>query len=102
MTELEEKVYYVAFDGEAACLIDMLCSAVTFEVNASKLGTFPDFRDLVVFLKDLADMVSMMFIHVLNAKIIYDEAKLDGPPQVLPQTRRCSCIEVARFFEARL
>ena len=78
MTKLEEKVCYVVLDGEAACLVNMSFRIVPFEVNASKLGTLPVFRYLIVFLNDLAYMVSMLFPHILDFEFIYGETELEG------------------------
>ena len=84
VVELEEQVRDIVFYGEAACSINMAFGVVLLEVNASKLGTFPVLRDLVVFLEYFTEMVSMAFTNVLDTEIINDEATLYGPPQVLP------------------
>ena len=99
MAKLKEKVCYVVLDGEAACLVYMLCSVVPFDANASKLGTLLVFRDLVMFLQDLAGMVSVLFTHIFNPTVIHDRAKSDRKPGVLSNPWGYCSLKIACLIE---
>lgn len=45
-------------------------------------------------------MLSMAFVHVLNAKVIHIEDKHDGPPAVLPEAWCDSALVIAMFTKA--
>ena len=56
----------VAWNGETTGAID----AIPFEGDASKLGAGPILSDGVILFEDIAQMVSVAFIVVFDAKII--------------------------------
>jgi hypothetical protein len=39
------------------------------------------------FLEDIKEVVEVFQAHVFNAKVVYNEAELDGPPFVVPETK---------------
>ncbi len=54
--------------------------------------------DLAVSLQDREEMVKVFDAHVLNAKIINNEAELYWPPFVFPNIWCCSGFVVALLF----
>jgi len=56
--------------------------------------------DLVVLFQEHEEVVGMLNAHILNAKVIYDEAKLDRMPLVSPKSRSRVDFVVALFFQS--
>ena len=55
--------------------------------------------DLVVLFQEHEEVVEVLNAHILNTKVIHDEAKLD-PPLVSPKTRSGVGFIVALFFQS--
>ncbi len=55
--------------------------------------------DLVVLFQECEEVVEVFNAHILNTKVIHDEAKLD-PPLVSPKTRSGVGFVVALFFQS--
>ncbi len=56
--------------------------------------------DLIVLFQELKEVVEMLNAHILNTKVIHDEAKLDWTPLVFPKTRGGVGFIVALFFQS--
>ncbi len=56
--------------------------------------------DLMVLFQELKEVVEMLNAHILNTKVIHDEAKLDRTPLVSPKTRSGVGFAVALFFQS--
>ncbi len=56
--------------------------------------------DLMVLFQELEEVVEMLNAHILNTKVIHDEAKLDRTPLVSPKTRSRVGFVVALFFQS--
>ena len=56
--------------------------------------------DLMVFLKEFEEVVEMLNAHILNAKVINDETKLDRTPLVSPKAWCQVGFVVAFFFQS--
>jgi hypothetical protein len=54
---------------------------------------------LVVLFQEREEVVEVFNAHILNAKVIHDEEKLDWPPLVSPKTRSGVGFVVALFFQ---
>jgi hypothetical protein len=55
--------------------------------------------DLMVLFKEFEEVVEMLNAHILNAKVINDETKLDRTPLVSPKARSGMGFVVAFFFQ---
>jgi hypothetical protein len=55
-------------------------------VHASKFIASNVVLDVMEFLEDTKEIVEVFQAHVFDAKVLYDEAELDGSPFVAPET----------------
>ena len=56
--------------------------------------------DLVVLFQECEEVVEVLSAHILNAKVIHDEAKLDQTPLVSPKTRSGMGFVESLFFQS--
>ena len=56
--------------------------------------------DLVVLFQEREEVVEVLNAHILNTKVIHNEAKLDRTPLVSPKTRSGVGFIVALFFQS--
>ncbi len=78
----------------------MVGGIIPGKVNACNFFALPVNAHGVVFFEDAEEVVGMLFAHVLNAKVINDEEKLDKAPCVVPEARRGGGFVVACGIEA--
>jgi hypothetical protein len=58
--------------------------------------------DLVVLFQEHEEVVEMLNAHILNAKVIHDEAKMDWTPLVFPKSRsRVDFVVAFLFYQPR-
>jgi hypothetical protein len=60
---------------------------VPFNVHAHKFIASHVALHAMDFLEDTEEVVEVIKAHVFNAKVIHNEAELDGSPLVVPETR---------------
>jgi len=70
------------------------------DVDARNFFTHHIGLDLVVLFQEREEVVEVLNAHILNAKVIHDEAKLDRTPLVSPKTRSGVGFIVALFFQS--
>ena len=96
----KKKVTDVVVHGQAACAVAMASSVVPVEVNPSNFFPVPIPSHFIMRVKDSEEMVSMLFSHILDAEVIYDEGKLHRAPYVAPEARRGGRFMVLSSVEA--
>jgi hypothetical protein len=69
------------------------------DVDARNFVTHHIGLDLVVLFQEREEVVEVLSAHILNTKVIHDEAKLDQTPLVSPKTRSGVGFIVALFFQ---
>ena len=62
----------------------MLGGVVPFQVNAYKIFSLPIFRDFIIFLENLAEVVGISPPHMFNSKILNNKEKFDWTPGLFP------------------
>ncbi len=82
MLKFEKQCRYIAWHTDAAGV----GSVVPFNVHASKFIAGHVVLDAMEFLEDTDEVVEVFQAHVFEAKVIYDEAELDGSPFLAPET----------------
>jgi hypothetical protein len=80
--EFEKQRRYIAWHTDAAAA----GSVVPFNVHASKFIAGHVVLDAMEFLEDTEEVVEVFQAHVFDAKVVYNEAELDGSPFVAPET----------------
>jgi hypothetical protein len=83
MLEFEKQLRYIAWHTDAAAV----GSVVPFNVHARKFIASHVVLDAMEFLEDTKEVVEVFQAHVFDAKVIYNEAELDGSPFVASETR---------------
>ena len=83
MIKFDSEICNVIFHGETTGA-DGTC-VVPFEVNAGVQVSLPVFCDFVVLLKDTFQMEGVAFAHVLDAKVVNEQAKHNRTPFVAPE-----------------
>ena len=96
----KKKVADVVIHGQAACTVVMVSSVVPIEVDSSKLCSLLISRHFIMLGKNSEEMISMLFSHILNTEVIYDEDKLHRAPNVAPEARRSGRLMIPRSVEA--
>ncbi len=74
---------YIAWHTDAAAV----GCVVSFNVHACKFITGHAVLQAMEFLENTKEVVEVFKAHIFDAKVINDEAELDGPPFVVPETR---------------
>jgi len=97
VTILGEKLLYVVLHSEAA----RASVVVPFEIDACILCAVPIDGNVMVFAEDSGQVVSVVFSHVFDPKIVNDEAEHDGPPFVAPEAGSGGSFVVTFLFKAR-
>jgi hypothetical protein len=82
MLEFEKQHRYIAWYTDVAAV----GSVVLFNVHASKFIAGHNVLDAMELLEDTKEVVEVFQAHVFDAKVVYDEAELDGSPFVVPET----------------
>jgi hypothetical protein len=82
MLEFEKQHIYLAWPTDAAAV----GSIVPFNVHARKFIAGNAVLDTMEFLEDTKEVVEVSQAHVFDAKVVYNEAELDGSPFVAPET----------------
>ena len=70
------------------------------DIDARNFVTHHVGLDLVVLFQEHEEVVEVLNAHILNTKVIHDEAKLDRMPLVSPKTRSGVGFIVALFFQS--
>ena len=70
------------------------------DIDARNFVTHHVGLDLVVLFQEREEVVEVLNAHILNTKVIHDEAKLDRMPLVSPKTRSGVGFIVALFFQS--
>ncbi len=70
------------------------------DVDASNFVARHIGLNLVLLFQEREEEVEVLNAHILNAKVIHDEAKLDRTPLVSPKTRSGVGFVVALFFQS--
>jgi hypothetical protein len=83
MLVFEKQHRYIAWHTDAA----VVGSIVAFNVHASKFIASHVVLDAMEFLEDTKEVVEVFKAHIFDAKVLYDEAELDGSPFVASETR---------------
>ena len=94
MVVFEQYGAYVCVHGKSACSLGV----VPLYVNACKLDAHPVGGDRVVLLEGTQEVFSMSVLGELDAEVIYNEDKSDGPPFMMPQAWSCSTLVVSVQF----
>ncbi len=83
MLELEKQRRNIARHTDAAAL----GWVVPFNINACKFIAGQFVLLTMEFLEDTKEVVEVFQSLIFNTIIVYNEAELDGPPLVAPETR---------------
>jgi hypothetical protein len=81
MLEFEKQHRYIAWHTDVAAA----GSVVPFNVHTSKFIACHVVLHDMEFLEDTKEVVEVFKAHVLNTKVVYNEAELDGSPFVVPE-----------------
>ncbi len=82
MLVFEKQCRYIAWHTDVA----VAGSVVTFNVNACKYIAGHVVLHTMEFFEDTEEVVEVFAAHIFNTKVVYDEAKLDGLPFMVPET----------------
>ena len=82
MINFEEEVINVSWHAEPAASADI----IPFDGYASKFVSGHVELYSMIFLEKIQKIVEVFHANIFNAKVIYDEAKLDGTPFMAPET----------------
>ena len=83
MFELNEQGFDVTWHTDATATIGI----VPFDIDTRKLISGHVELDPVEFLENLQEVIEVFDSNIFDTKVIHDEAELDGPPFVAPETR---------------
>ncbi len=81
-------------------MFGMVWVVVPCECHAGKASAINFFRDFIVFLEGLANMIQVGIANILNGKVVNNECKNEGVPLVTPETRGGGCLVVVEFGKA--
>ena len=83
MLKPNEQVFDVPWHADATATICI----VPFDMYTCKLISGHVALDPVEFLENIQEVVEVFDSNIFHTKVIYNEAKLDGPPFVVPEVR---------------
>ena len=80
----------------------MTCAfgVVPGEIDAGEAGAGTVLGDFVMLEEDVAKVVGVAFVDILNAEVVNDEAEEDWAPLVAPEAWGCGTLVVACLVEA--